>query len=670
MPNLVSQHIDHVLSVGMLGGPAAGAETLFQKSWSRCMKQHGLDPARPSPARILPSTQLREHQQRMEGFLRVARAGMEEMYRRVADLGYMLLLTDADGVTVDYIGNPATEPLLKAAGLYLGADWNEAHAGTCGVGTCLIEQTPITCHQTEHFDATHIALTCTSAPLFAPDGQLLGALDVSALRSPEARESQHLILQMTKMYAQTIEDANFVRHFARHWILRLGKSAGLVDVSSEVMLALEEDGTIIGANTGARRRLGHGGALRATDSQLVGLNLSEVLDTPVDAVWALARSGAGELRSVWSHQQEHFYPALVPPRGRTAGGPEAIVLPQRPRRPARAGDTRPIDGPLDGLAGSDPAMQRLIGQAKRLVDRNVNLLIQGETGSGKEVLARALHGHSQRAAKPFVAVNCASIPESLIESELFGYTPGTFTGGRSKGMKGLIAQSDEGTLFLDEIGDMPLHLQTRLLRVLAESEVLPLGADQPIPVKLNVIAASHRDLRRSVEQGHFREDLFFRLAGTTLRLPPLREREDKLFLIETLFDEEARAQGLEAAELSPEAVAALLRHRWPGNVRELRNALRFAVALSGDAPVTLDDLPGEVREADRTAPPPIALAGATAASEQPAEAAGLSDGGQLLLQALRRHKWCVTSAAQELGICRATVYRQMKRHGITPPNLL
>ena len=674
MPSLVSQHIDHVLSVGMLGAHAAGAEAVFQKSWSRCMKQHGLDPARPTPARILPSGQLREHQQRMEGFLRVARAGMEDMYRRVADLGYMLLLTDADGVTVDYIGNPATEPLLKAAGLYLGADWNEAHAGTCGVGTCLIEQTPITCHQTEHFDATHIALTCTSAPLFAPDGQLLGALDVSALRSPEARESQHLILQMTKMYAQTIEDANFVRHFARHWILRLGKSAGLVDVSSEVMLALDEHGMIVGANTGARRRLGHGGAQRATDSQLVGLNLSEVLDTPVDAIWALGRGGAGELRSIWSHQREHFYPALVPPRGRNAGGAEAVTSaapPARTRSPALAapaGTAGTADGPLDGLAGSDPAMQRLISQAKRLVDRGVNLLIQGETGSGKEVLARALHGHSQRAAKPFVAVNCASIPESLIESELFGYTPGTFTGGRSKGMKGLIAQSDEGTLFLDEIGDMPLHLQTRLLRVLAESEVLPLGADQPIPVKLNVIAASHRDLRRSVEQGHFREDLFFRLAGTTLRLPPLREREDKLFLIETIFDEEARAQGLAQAQLGAEAVAALLRHRWPGNVRELRNALRFAVALSGEAPVTLDDLPGEVREAE-------AAAGASAppmrrSAEPPTESEDLSGAGQPLLQALRRHKWCVTSAAQELGICRATVYRQMKRHGITPPNLL
>jgi len=316
-------------------------------------------------------------------------------------------------------------------------------------------------------------------------------------------------------------------------------------------------------------------------------------------------------------------------------------------------------------------MQRLIGQAKRLVDRNVNLLIHGETGSGKEVLAKALHEASARAGKPFIAVNCASIPESLIESELFGYTPGSFTGGKSKGMKGLIAQSDGGTLFLDEIGDMPLHLQTRFLRVLSESEVLPLGAEQPVAVNLNVIAATHRDLRESIERGGFREDLYYRLSGATLHLPALREREDRGYLIDTLFADEQRRLG-SVSELTSEARRALLAHDWPGNVRELRNALRYALALAADRPVTPDELPAAVR-ADTDAPGRGALrAPARAAvpgggAAEPATDASDPEAGRLL-RVLRKHKWSVTASARELQVCRATVYRQMQRHGITPPN--
>ncbi|HSV69038.1 MAG TPA: sigma-54-dependent Fis family transcriptional regulator [Methylibium sp.] len=661
MANALTRHIDNVIAVGTGGLVTQGPDALVHKSWARCMTQHGLDPARPTPARILPSHQVREHQQRLDGFLRVARSGMEELYRRIADLGYMLLLTDTEGITVDYIGNPATEPQLKAAGLYLGADWNEAHAGTCGVGTCMIERTIITCHQAEHFDATHIALTCTSAPLFAPDGDMLGVLDISALHSPEARESQHLAHHLTAMYAQMIEDANFLRSFGKHWILRLGRACGLVEVSGEVMFAFDEDGVIVGANTGARRRFGDSRLGLDGGAPLVGRSLMDLLDLSFDGLWAIARGQiASEVSGLYPHQNERFYPAVIAPR--TRAGSAVRIAPAR--LPSPAATARP--GALDRLAGDDAAMQRLIGQAKRLVDSKVSLLIHGETGSGKEVLAKALHDHSRRAHKPFIAVNCASIPESLIESELFGYTPGSFTGGKSKGMKGLIAQSDGGTLFLDEIGDMPLHLQTRFLRVLSESEVLPLGAEQPIAVNLNVIAATHRDLRGCIERGSFREDLYYRLSGATLQLPPLRERRDIGYLIETLFDEEASRLGL-ATQLEPDALALLTGHGWPGNIRELRNALRYALALAGDRPVSSADLPGEIGRGQGGG-------SAAAAAAEPTDSAyaalDLDVDADRLLRVLRKHKWSITATAQELDVCRATVYRQMKRYRITPPNQL
>ena len=683
MTSVSSRHIDHVLAVGLGGARASGPAALFHKSWTRCIKQHGLDPARPMPARILPQHQLREHQQRLDGFLRVARAGMEDMYRRVADLGYMLLLTDAEGITVDYIGNPATEPQLKAAGLYLGADWNEAHAGTCGVGTCLIEQQAITCHLAEHFDATHIGLTCTSAPLFAPDGQLLGVLDVSALRSPEARESQALTLQLTLMYAQLIEDANFLRCFAKHWILRLGTVSGLAEVSGEVMFAFDADGVIQGANTGARRRFGNLGGFASTGSfgapggLLLGQTLTELLGIDMDAVRRMARGGLGEaLTGHGSAQHLAYYPAVLAPR--QAAGPLLASQPAAAApltdavRPAAAATTTTTTTTaplaLDHLCGADPAMQRLLAQAKRLVDRRVNLLISGETGSGKEVLARALHGFSQRAALPFVAVNCAAIPESLIESELFGYTPGSFTGGKSRGMKGLIAQSDGGTLFLDEIGDMPLQLQTRFLRVLSESEVLPLGAERPLALSLQVMAASHRDLLGAVERGLFREDLYYRLCGATLNLPPLRQRSDLRYLIESVLEEEAARVGV-TATLLPEALQRLLAHHWPGNIRELRNALRFALALSDDGRVSVAELPPALGRLNRLDSMPTAGSDQSPPKEQSDEL-NPEPAAALLLQTLQAQRWNISATAQALNLCRATVYRQMKRHQIRPPHRL
>lgn len=634
------EHIDHVLAVSQTGAPATDP---IRSSWVRCMRDYGLDPCRPTRAHIVEHARLREHQDHIEEFLGVARTGMEQLYKRMAGIGYVLLLTDAHGIAVDFIGNDAWARELKQSGLYLGADWSESRAGTCAVGTCIVEKAPITVHHADHFDATHIALTCNAAPLFDPTGGFLGVLDVSALTSPSPRDSQHLALQMTTMFAQMVEDANFLRYFRDRWVLRLGSAWSMVDVSGEIMLAFDADGIIVGTNSGARRALR---PLRGADGDaLTGRPLGEVFREGMDAIWRIARAGFSADRTALSTDSgEVYYGAVLQPR----------VAPRHPASPAAIATTSAPA--LERLAGNDPQMQRLIAQAARLVNRPVNILVHGETGTGKEVLAKALHESSTRAAKPFVAVNCAAIPESLIESELFGYTAGAFTGGRSKGMRGLIQQADGGTILLDEIGDMPLQLQTRLLRVLAEREVLPLGAEKPVPVNLTVVAASHRDLRKLIAEGSFREDLYYRLCGAILYLPPLRERRDRDYLIDLLLVAEG-AEMDSSATLTPAARAALVDYDWPGNVRQLRNVLRFALAVCDGSTITPDDLPGELMspsESGRFAP--------ESAPEPTRNEAGD------LQAALRRHRWNVTAAAAELCISRATVYRQMKRYRIVPPN--
>ena len=277
----------------------------------------------------------------------------------------------------------------------------------------------------------------------------------------------------------------------------------------------------------------------------------------------------------------------------------------------------------------------------------MSVLISGETGSGKEFFAKAMHAASQRAARPFVAVNCAAIPETLIESELFGHLPGSFSGAGPKGKRGLIDEADGGTLLLDEIGDMPLALQARLLRVLAERELLPIGATRAHKVDVRVIAATHADLRQRVREGRFRDDLYYRLAGAMLELPPLRERRDLPWLMRKMLRAQPRA-----VQLSPEAEHCLRHHAWPGNLRELKNVLDYAAAMAaGSGLIGLAELPD----------------GLLARGGTPAAPPTLAPEGQLLLQYLRAARWNISSVAHQLGVTRMTVYRRMKRWGIREP---
>lgn len=320
---------------------------------------------------------------------------------------------------------------------------------------------------------------------------------------------------------------------------------------------------------------------------------------------------------------------------------------------------------LEDLAGQDPQMLRNIRSARRVADSRVPILLQGPTGSGKEVFAKAIHLASSRAAQPFVAVNCAAIPETLIESELFGYKAGAFTGARKEGMRGRIQQASGGTLFLDEIGDMPVNLQTRLLRVLEEQEVVPLGCETPVKVDLCVISASHRGLREMIARGAFREDLYYRLNGITLDLPALSERVDAEHLIRRFVATEAQLERPVAIEA--DAFECLLAYRWPGNIRELRNVIRTALAICDDGVIRLVDLPRSFQSGIREQPRPV-LSGHEAAPLSVQAGTGIraleTAERAVILKAVENNRWNMTLTARELGMSRNTLYRKFKRHAI------
>ena len=334
-----------------------------------------------------------------------------------------MLLTDAQGQTIDYRVESTLRNDCRKAGLYLGTCWSEGEEGTCGVAAVLTARAPITVHKRDHFRAAFIGLTCSAAPVFDPQGELLGVLDVSAVRSPDDRRSQHLIRQMVVQSAREIEQAFFMNSAQGYWVLRAHASPGYVDSQPDYLLAWDDDGCLRALNPAARHYL-----LRRYGR--LPQHIAQVFDPQL-----LQRA-----------RDEALCPLSDNLHGRL----------QAPRRPAQR--------PRLSLAGEplDPRVEQSLRLAVRVKDRHLPVLIQGETGSGKEVFARQLHQASQRRDRPFVAVNCAAIPENLIESELFGYVAGAFTGASNKGMQGLLQQADGGTLFLDEIGDMPLALQTRL----------------------------------------------------------------------------------------------------------------------------------------------------------------------------------------------------------------
>ncbi|CAH1657318.1 MAG: sigma-54-dependent Fis family transcriptional regulator [Chelatococcus sp.] len=648
-------HIDELVRTA--NGQTTRRDAIIQDSWRRCVSEHNLDPEVLRAPCIVTQARLREHQEAMEEFLQTARFGAETLYRQVVGLGYVMLLTDSKGITVDFIGDPTFDNNLMRAGLYLGADWHEENAGTCAVGTCIATGEALVVHQTDHFDATHIPLTCTAAPVFDPAGNLAAVLDISALRSPSPKESQFLALQFVKSFAHKIETANLINRFRREWIIKLAASPEFADVEPAHVLAVDGSGRILGFNNMARELMRREDRAPDHGRPLVGRLISEFLDLAVDDLPRFAHSRPAAQRMVrLSASGVPFFAQTLPPPSRPVGLP-ANEAPQ----PA-------LPKPLQALFQDEPGMHHVAVRAAKLVNTQMSLLICGETGSGKEYLAKAIHASSGRAGKPFIPVNCAALPETLIEGELFGYEPGAFTGAAAKGKKGLVIEADGGTLFLDEIGDMPLTLQTRLLRVLAEREVTPLGRSRPIPVNIRVIAATHRDLVAEVKAGCFREDLYFRLSGAILTLPSLRQRADLAWLVERLLAERV-AQSGERFAIAHEAMVAMRSYGWPGNIRELANALDFACAVACDGIIRREDLPdivhriAEANSATRTQDIPHA----TTVPLGPAGGSPTASDRDQLIAVLIARQWNVSAVARDLGLDRTTVHRRMRRLGVMPP---
>ena len=652
MLEATENHIKHVNSViqQKSNSDQRAVDNPITRSWIRCFNEYRLEPGNRVDPGLIERNELHERQERLSDVLTFAKPEMSNLYQQLAGSGYAIMLTDCDGVVLNYFCDPSLAHMASKSGLVQGATWNERHQGTNGIGTCLLEKLPLAIHRNEHFLVRHINISSSAAPIFNHRGDVIAVLDASGQSERDRRHT----LSLVKMSAQTIENRVFLHQFRHEFLLHFHSRPEFVGTLYEGVIALDPAGRVLAATRTASFQLGVSGS-----AQLCGRNISELFNLPLSRLIDISARKDFRPASIFEvHRGGRYFAVARPPE------PARIGLSQPGTRYSRKQELDSLESrhtPLDDLEFGDASMHHNIQAAKRVLGRDVPILLYGETGTGKEMFAKALHLSGNRADKAFVAINCASIPESLIESELFGYKAGAFTGASREGQRGKIFQANGGTLFLDEIGDMPILLQARLLRVLEEREVLPLGGETPVKVDIRLISATHCDLPKKIATGEFREDLYYRLQGVTLTLPPLRERADRRALIKRILANESGEEiGI---DLDDALLDALDKYRWPGNLRQLRNTLRTMVALRSADTLTLEDLPPELSLSGDLRGICEAQPGATAAATPELNVLENAE-RDALIRELEHHHWNITMVAKKLKMSRNTLYRTIQRLNI------
>ncbi|MEP6503932.1 MAG: sigma 54-interacting transcriptional regulator, partial [Betaproteobacteria bacterium] len=450
------EHANRIIEVVQRGARSLTSDAVAH-SWARCLNEHGLDPSQKRRPPVLSHAELPGRRSRMADVIDCARYEMTTLYQQMGDPESAVVLTDVQGVILHMVCSQEFERMAQPLGLEVGAVWSEAEAGTNGMGTCAAEARPVVVQQTDHFLSQYTGLTCSAVPIYDPEGNMTAVLDVS---SSSSQAQQHLLV-LLGMTARMIENRLMDTRFRHGHPIHFHSRPEFVYTLHEGKLVVDDDGKILAANRSALLQLG------IPVAELRGCGLNEVFQTTLDDMLQRSQRGAFNPIVVYRAHAAHrfFAVARQPAQDEDASPARAASLPiARYAHPASvaaaavAKAARPPRPACGAMTFGDPVLRAHLATARRVLSGGTPLLLRAETGAGKEIFARAVHAESARASGPFVAINCASLPETLIEAELFGYRAGAFTGAEKGGRRGKIAQADGGTLFLDEIGDMPLSL--------------------------------------------------------------------------------------------------------------------------------------------------------------------------------------------------------------------
>lgn len=599
-------------------------DAIVQTSWQRC-RAFGLDHQSAPAFDQLPAAGIARLLDSHHSLVQTTHQEVLPYYENIlSNSNCLIMLADNQGQVLTSWGTQRfIEPNL-ARGFQAGASWMERSSGTNAIGTALACEQAVHIEHDEHFLKANRFMTGSAAPIFDAERKVIAVLDVS---SDSYLPPSHT-LGMVKMMSQTVENRLILNLFhGQHFQLTFNTGLNNLDSQWAGLLIFDESGQVLSANRRADNLLGVR-LSRVSVESLFKVSLLELINQPEGLPFALQTSGRNRFQCLLKR------PKQAPVQARV------FVAEDKPA-PASAIS-------LNTLHFGDSRVEKAVRQAERLLEKDIPLLIHGETGVGKEVFVKALHQASSRQKQAFIAVNCAAIPAELVESELFGYEKGAFTGANQKGSIGLIRKADKGTLFLDEIGDMPLPTQARLLRVLQERCVQPVGSSELFPVDLRIISATNRSLREQVQLGRFREDLYYRIGGLTLELPPLRERSDKQALFKRLWEQ--HREPTQWAGLSQEVLELFEKHPWPGNLRQVSSVMQVALAMAEEQPVRPEHLPDdffvdlEMEPVETTAPLGLDLNDVEALNRELKVAGGN-----------------ISHLARRLGVSRNTLYKRLRQ---------
>lgn len=599
------------------------------RSWQRSVAA-GLSPTgRLAESEYVTGSRLRNLLSKNHDLIAHSRPVMEYLYEQMRQSHSMIILADHKANLMQTMGDVDFLSKAERVALSVGASWQERYRGTNAIGTSLAESSSVEINGSEHFLERNGFLTCAAAPIMSSDGSLLGVIDVSG----DNRSRHPHTLGLVGMAARMIENRLVLANRNYPIRLRLHAYPEGIGTVAEGIIALSEDGIIVGANRTGLSMLN----LNALDlgakalSWVIDKQLDELLlrhqRHPEQAIQIQLRDG-----SLLFAQINREKPAVISQRV----SPVATVP----------------DDALAALDSGDASWRNAADKARRILGKNIPLLIQGESGVGKEYFAHAMHDSGPNKNGPFVAINCSALPENLIEAELFGYSAGAFTGARRDGYRGRLCEAHGGTLFLDEIGDMPLMMQTRLLRVLQERKVTPLGGSKALDLDFALICATNLKLKQEVDSGNFRRDLFYRINGLTVNLPSLRERSDLQVLTERIL---AEINPERHVTLSPNLLALFSNYYWPGNLRQYANVLRTASAMLDESEYCIErqHLSEDLTEDLAELPQPHSVV-----KPPPQNLKELSM--SVIRQTLEDCRGNVSKAARLLGISRQTLYRKLK----------
>jgi len=611
-------------------------QTLIEDSWSRC-ERYGLNPL-STPSFGQPAAQeVSALLERQRGLVQTTQREVLPYYENIlSNSSCLILLADSGGQLLESWGDRRFVEPTQQRGFKPGASWMERDTGTNAIGTALASGQAVHIQRDEHFLKANRYLSGAASPIFDAQRQLIAVLDVS---SDSYLPPSHT-LGMVKMMSQSVENRLILNLFHDDYFqLTFNTGQDNLDSQWAGLLIFDESGLIVSANRRADNLLGMA-LTRTRIDRLFDVPLLQLINQPEDQPLLLRAMGRHRFHGIVRRPQK---PCIQPRDFRTTSGRE-----------------RPID--ITSIDQGDPQVHKVVRQAQLMLEKDVPILVQGETGVGKEVLVKALHAASSRADAPLIAVNCAAIPNELIESELFGYEKGAFTGAHQKGSLGLIRKADQSVLFLDEIGDMPMSLQARLLRVLQDRSVQPLGGGEPFPVDFRLICATNRSLRQDVDSGRFRQDLFYRVSGLSVELPPLRARRDKHALFQRVWEQHREPR--QWAGLSTEVQRLFERHPWPGNIRQLSSVIQVALVLADDQPIRPEHLPDDffvdlnesAESHDRT---------------EPTHSIGMAPllslpTNQPLRSQFEACRGNVSHLARHLGVSRNTLYKRLRAEGLYP----